>query len=186
MQPGSLCSSFEQVGSVKVVKFMCTIGYGYRMGVELEIISSQCASNRTILHVDPISMESSWCRFASGTIDRSLSFLSRTATICTCGGRRRSNLCRSISASTVFVFQTPLDLCDHHQELIQGTSPAAIASRHGRGWTAADMSSRSGRRGRSQRLLRHREGGVSLTQQRFASDDNNYRRSKFKIQGSLH
>ena len=101
----------------------------------------------------------------------SRSFLLRAATLNFCGGRRRSDLCRSIS-SAVFVFQatTLYQNCNHCQECIRGTS--AIASRR-------IMSSRSGRCGRSQRLFRYREGGVSLTQKRFASDDKNYRRSKF-------
>ena len=102
----------------------------------------------------------------------SRSFLARAATFC--GGRRRSDLCRSIS-SAVFVFQATtlyqLQNCNHCQECIQGTSPA-IANR-------AIMSSRSGGCGRSQRLFRYREGSVSLTQKRFSSDDKNYRRSKF-------
>ena len=113
----------------------------------------------------------------------SRSFLSRTPTLC--GGRRRSDLCRNIS-STVFIFQTPLcQNCSHHQEKlwIRRTSPASRAR-----WIYNIMSSRSGRCGRSQRLLRHQEGGVLLTQQRFASDDKNYRRSKFMkiIFFSLH
>ena len=82
----------------------------------------------------------------------SRSFLSRTAAFC--GGRRRSDLCRSIS-SAVFVFQatTLYQNCNHCQECIRGTSPA-IASRR-------IMSSRSGGCGRSQRLFRYREGSVS-------------------------
>jgi hypothetical protein len=109
-------------------------------------------------------------------------FLSRTATFC--GGtrqRRRSDLCRDIS--TVFVFQAPLSqTCDHHQEWIRGTSPA-VASRAR--WI--HMSSRSGicDKSGSRWLLGHREGGVLLTQQHFASDDKNYRRSKFMNHGSL-
>ena len=100
----------------------------------------------------------------------SRSFLARTATFC--GGRRRSDLCRSIS-SAVFVFQatTLYQNYNHCQECIRGASPA-IASRRIMNW-------RSGGCGRSQRLFRYREGGVSLTQKRFASDDKNYRRSKF-------
>jgi hypothetical protein len=109
-------------------------------------------------------------------LSRSLSFLSRTATIC--GGRRRSDLCGNITSGRVFVFQTHYHLsqiCDHQdQKRIRGTSPG-IASR-ARG---IYMSSRSGRRGRSRRLLGHREGGVLLTQQRFASDDKNYRKSRW-------
>jgi hypothetical protein len=111
----------------------------------------------------------------------SRSFLSRAAIIY--GGQRRSDLCRSIS-STVFVFPTPLSqICDHHdQEWTRGTSPA-VASRAR--WI--HMSSRSGicDKSGSRWLLGHREGGVLLTQQRFASDDKNYRRSKFMNHGSL-
>ena len=103
---------------------------------------------------------------------QSRSFLARAATLNFCGGRRRSDLCRSIS-SAVFVFQatTLYQNCNHCQECIQETSPA-IASRR-------IMSSRSGECGRSQRLFRYREGGISLMQQRFSSDDKNYRRSEF-------
>ena len=111
----------------------------------------------------------------------SRSFLSRAAT--SCGGRRRSDLYRNIS-STVFAFQTPLSQnLHHHQEKlwIRRTSPASRAR-----WIYNIMSSRSGRCGRSQRLLRHQEGGVLLMQQRFASDDKNYRRSKLIIFFSLH
>ena len=93
-------------------------------------------------------------------------FLSRAATFC--GGRRRSDLCRNIS-SAVFVFQAPLS---RHQEKLW-TSPAS--RRRARWQWISNMSSRSGRCSRSQRLLRLREGGVLLTQQRFASDDKNYR-----------
>ena len=109
------------------------------------------------------------------------SFLSRTPTLC--GGRRRSDLCRNIS-SAVFIFQTPLCQNYHHQEKlwIRRASPASRAR-----WISIYniMSSRSGRCGRSQRLLRHREGGVLLMQQRFASDDKNYRRSKFIYENYL-
>ena len=107
----------------------------------------------------------------------SRSFLARAATFC--GGRRRSDLCRSIS-SAVFVFQatTLYQNCNHCQECIRGTSPA-VASRR-------IMSSRLGGCGRSQRLLRYRGGSVSLTQKRFSSDDKNYRRSKFSLHWHSH
>ena len=100
----------------------------------------------------------------------SRSFLARAATFC--GGRRRSDLCRNIS-SAVFVFQSPLS--QHQEEL--WSSPAC---RRRARWIS-NMSSRSGRCSRSQRLFRHREGGVSLTQKYFTSDDENYRRSKFYL-----
>ena len=90
------------------------------------------------------------------------SYLSRRA-IFYSNGQRRSDLCRSIS--TAFVLQAPLNqVCDQEWR----ATPTA------RGWIV-----NSGRRSKSQRLLRHREGGVLLTQQRFASDDKNYRRSEF-------
>ena len=112
----------------------------------------------------------------------SCSFLSRTATLNFCGSQTRPDLCRSIS-SAVFVFQAPLCQIYHHRECIGGTSPPAIASRAP--WIY-NMSSRSGRCSRSQRLLGHREGGVLFTQQRFASDDKNYRRSKFMKNESVN
>ena len=112
----------------------------------------------------------------------SRSFLSRAATLNFYGGQTRPDLYRSIS-SAVFVFQVPLCQNYHHQECIWGTSPPAIANRAP--WIY-NMSSRSGRCSRSQRLLGHREGGVSFTQQRFASDDKNYRRSKFMKNESVN
>jgi hypothetical protein len=50
------------------------------------------------------------------------------------------------------------------------------------------MSSRSGGRDSSQKLLGHREGGALLMQHRFASDDKNYRKSKplYNLSISFH
>ena len=132
---------------------------------------SQCASNRTItVDRSRAIMLGQWHK---RWLLRHSCLLSRTATLTLRESQRRRGLCRSISTSRSFAFSLVPPLCQvcDHQEWVGRRTPAD------RGWIS--LSSRSERRGKSQRLLSHREGGVLLAQQRFASDDKHYRKSEF-------